>query len=315
MEEFSTPILFLVFNRPETTAVVFEEIKRIKPKYLFVACDGPREGVSGESETVESVKKLITENINWECEVKTLFRDKNLGCKIAVSSALDWFFGQVEEGIILEDDCLPDQSFFYYCQALLEKFRYDDRVMHIGGNNFQDGIKRGNDSYYFSIFNHIWGWATWRRAWKYYDLTMRDYPEFEKQKKIFTIFNKLGEQIYWQKIFKNMFAGKINTWDYAWFFSCLLHGGLSCTPNVNLVSNIGLNNSATHFSLRDDLCLSRQSISFPLTHPVNFVANREADSYTDKRFFKTGLLRVVSVSIIDYLGIKNSLKKIILKFK
>lgn len=313
MELFSTPVLFLVFNRIETTVLVFDKIKKIKPKYLFVASDGPRVGVVGEKDVVEKVRKFILDSVDWECEVKTLFNDNNLGCKIAVSSAINWFFNEVEEGIILEDDCLPNLSFFLYCEELLKKYRFDNRVMHISGNNFQNGVKRGDGSYYFSVFNHIWGWATWRRAWKFYDLSMSKYPEFEKNNLIKKNFNNIGERIYWKRIFKEMYENKINTWDYAWFFSCLINSGVTCAPNVNLVSNIGINNNPTHFSLRKDLSLSSQALQFPLVHPSDFNVNAIADEYTDRHFYKANFFRVILVIIVNFFGLKNFLKKIFKK--
>ena len=161
MGEFKleTPVLFLVFNRPDTTAQVFEAIRQAKPPRLYVASDGAREDKEGELEKVKQVREIVSQ-VDWNCEVKTLFRDKNLGCKIAVSSAIDWFFEQEEMGIILEDDCLPHPTFFRFCQELLERYRDDERIGMISGNNFQFGRKCTDYSYYFSMYSHIWGWAS-----------------------------------------------------------------------------------------------------------------------------------------------------------
>jgi len=232
-----TPVLFLIFNRPDTTQQVFNSIKKAKPKQLFVAADGPREKKEGEKEKCEQARKVI-EQVNWDCEVKTLFRDRNLGCKIGVSSAINWFFENVEEGIILEDDCLPSQSFFWFCQELLEHYRNDTRVMHISGNNFQFGRKIGNASYYFSIFGLIWGWATWKRAWRYYDVKMKTYSQFKDEGQIKNIFYNKKMQHYYKKIFDKVYKEKIDTWDYQWLYSRLLNQGISIHPNVNLVQNI-----------------------------------------------------------------------------
>ena len=163
-----SPILFLIFNRPETTKKVFSAIKEVQPPRLYIAADGPRSEQPDEADHCELARTIATK-VDWDCEVKTLFRDQNLGIRIAVSQAIDWFFEQEPEGIILEDDCLPDQSFFWFCKELLEKYRNDTRIMHIGGTNFQFGKNRTNYSYYFSRYAHIWGWASWRRAWEYYD--------------------------------------------------------------------------------------------------------------------------------------------------
>ena len=176
---FQTPILFLIFNRPDTTKLVFESIKRIKPAKLYIAADGARKHKVGEDLLCKETRSII-DLIDWECEIKTLLRTENLGCKIAVSSAIDWFFENEEQGIILEDDCLPNESFFNFCEQLLNQFKENKEIMHISGNNFQDGITRGDGSFYFSKYNHIWGWATWKRAWKLYNVKL----EIEDKKEI-----------------------------------------------------------------------------------------------------------------------------------
>lgn len=277
MSKFRTPVLFLIFNRPDATQRVFDEIKKAKPLRLYVAADGPRSNKEGESDRCEETRKIIRQ-VDWECEVATLFREENLGCKKAVSSAIDWFFGQEEEGIILEDDCLPDPSFFGYCQELLEKYRDDDRVMMISGDNFQDGAMRGDGSYYFSKNVHIWGWASWRRAWNKYDVTMRSYPEFRKQGRIESVFQGKILQQYWLSIFDSVFSGKIDTWDYQWVYAVWANGSLSIIPNVNLISNIGFRNDATHtrgteseFANMDTKALGA------INHPRFVMQDRRAD--------------------------------------
>jgi len=174
----TTPVLFIVFNRLDTTKQVFEEIKKAKPQKLFIAADGPRN--FQEKNKTDVVRKYILENINWKCEVKTLFREKNLGCKYAVAGAIDWFFDNVEQGIILEDDCLPSQSFFKFCQEMLEKYKDDERVMHISGTNVE-GISKIDQDYFFAINFNVWGWATWKRAWKLYDINVTHWPRFLKE--------------------------------------------------------------------------------------------------------------------------------------
>ena len=186
-ELFTTPILFMIFNRPDTTARVFERIRGIKPSRLFVSADGPRLQKPDEAEQCIQARAVI-QKIDWECEVKTKFSDKNQGCKMGVNSAINWFFEHVDEGIILEDDCLPDISFFPFCQTLLELYRNDERIMHIGGSNFQDGKLRDDGSYFFSGINHIWGWATWKRAWKQYDVQIRSLPSLRNNEIFRTVF-------------------------------------------------------------------------------------------------------------------------------
>ncbi len=239
------PVLFLIFNRPDTTARVFEMIAKVKPRRLFIAADGPREDKEGEAETCQAVRDIATQ-IDWDCEVKTLFRAQNLGCKKAISSAINWFFEQVEEGIILEDDCLPSESFFPFCAELLERYRDDSRVMMISGNNFQDGIQRGDASYYFSAVPWIWGWATWRRAWRQYDMSMRTFPSMVRDRMMQSLSRDEAVQQYRLRCFIPTYEGEIDTWDYQWIYSILVNHGLSICPQVNLVQNIGFSSDATH---------------------------------------------------------------------
>ena len=283
----TSPILFLIFNRPETTRHVFSAIRQAKPPRLYIAADGPRKGRKNEKKLCQEVKK-ITAEVDWPCKVKTLFRDKNLGCRHAVSSAIDWFFEHEEQGIILEDDCLPSQSFFGYCQELLEYYKHDSRIMVISGNNFQQKRTVNQDSYYFSRYNHCWGWATWRRAWKYYDNNMQLWPTFKKNNGLeaWADGNKLFIR-YWTKIFNDVSANKIDSWAYIWTFSCWTQGGLTCLPKVNLVKNIGFGEHATHTTQKnktfDNQYLS--DIDLPLQHPSIIVRNISADRFTDKNHF------------------------------
>ena len=278
----TTPVLFLIFNRPDTTQKVFNAIKQAKPKQLFVAADGPREDKEGEKEKCEQTRKLI-EQVDWDCKVKTLFRDKNLGCKIAPSSSIDWFFENVKEGIILEDDCLPSQGFFWFCQELLKKYRNDTRIMIISGNNFQFGRIRGKGSYYFSKYGSTWGWATWRRAWKHYDVNMKNFEEFKKEAQINNIFPIKQQQKYWTKIFQSVYDGKIDTWDYQWAYSRFINNGLSVTPNVNLISNIGFGSNSTHTKDKSSIFSEMEAREITdIIHPNFVLADQEADLLISK---------------------------------
>ena len=281
----TTPVLFLIFNRPDTTQKVFNAVRQAKPKKLFVAADGPREDRKGEKEKCEQARRII-EQVDWDCEVKTLFRDKNLGCKIAVSSAIDWFFENVEEGIILEDDCLPSQSFFWFCQELLEHYRNDTRIMHISGNNFQFGHKRGEGTYYFSKYSHIWGWATWRRGWKCFDVNMKSFEEFKREGQINNIFRIKQQQKYWVKVFQKTYDSEIDSWGYIWTYICFTNNGLCVLPNVNLVSNIGFGPESTHTKGNDSIFsqMEVEEIS-EIVHPEFLLADQEADLLTSKLCF------------------------------
>lgn len=285
-KNLDTPILFLIFNRPDVTVRVFAEIRVAQPKQLFIAADGPRVGKEGEAELCDETRKLVMEQIDWECDVKTLFREDNLGCRRAVSGAISWFFDNVEEGIVLEDDCLPDPSFFSYCSELLERYRNDERVMMISGDNFQRGQKRGVASYYFSKIPHIWGWASWKRAWQHYTVDMGDYEEFKSQGQIADVFNTVGEQQFWLTNFSMVAEQNMDTWDFQWVYAIMRNSGLCIAPNVNLVSNIGFGDSATRTTNGKDpnANLPTQSIG-EIVHPKHVLVNRAADLFTARETF------------------------------
>lgn len=286
---FTTPILFVIFNRPDTTKIVFEEIRKLKPTNLFIAADGPRKDNLYDKEGCRLAREVVS-NVDWLCEIKTLYREKNMGCKYAVSSAFDWFFDNVEEGIILEDDDLPDQSFFYFCRELLERYRNNPKIMHISGNNFQHKNKQFKcaDSYYFSNISHIWGWATWRRAWKHYDVELKEWPVVKEKKILNRVFQNNAVTFMWAKTFQKYYDRKINSYDGQWVFACLFHNGLCINPSVNLVSNIGFGNNATHTnssSNNEFANLPANKIDFPLIHPEKIEMNQIADGYTLKYLF------------------------------
>lgn len=280
-----TAVLFLVFNRPDTTRQVFEAIRQARPPRLYVAADGPRPNRPGEAERCAEVRRIAT-NVDWPCEVKTLFRSENLGCKQAVSSAITWFFEQEEEGIILEDDCLPNQSFFWFCEELLGRYREDQRIFVITGNNFQDGRKRGEASYYFSKYNHVWGWASWRRCWQHYCGDIDFWPAWRKSSAWLALMQDKVERRYWEKIFDAVYLDKIDTWDYQWAASIWFKGGLTATPNVNLVSNIGFGADATHTKSEMSELANRPTLSLgEISHPSEVAQDLAADSYVFDHVF------------------------------
>ena len=244
---FFTPILFLVFNRPENTRIVFNEIKKIKPSKLYIAADGPRQDNENDKINCQEVRRIIDASIDWDCEVKKLYRDENLGCKKAVSSAITWFFENEEKGIILEDDCLPDESFFWFCSKLLEKYKYNEQIMMISGMNYLIDEKINiKESYFFSKYFPIWGWATWKRAWSLYDINMKDWDELKYYKYFKNIYRNERMAIYLKTMFQETYDNKIDTWDVQWVFTCLKNDGLSIIPKYNLISNIGI--TGTHFN-------------------------------------------------------------------
>ncbi len=279
---FKTPILFLIFNRPEVTQKVFEEIKKQKPKYLFVAADGPRPNFEEDIEKCKVCREIVLNNIDWDCEVKTLFRDDNLGCGRGVSQAISWFFENVEQGIILEDDCLPHPDFFRYCETLLNKYKDDENVYAISGDNFQSGIQRGNASYFFSKYVFVWGWASWRRAWRNYDFNLTNLDEFKKKDLIRIIDDRKEFKDYWYAIFDKVERKQIDTWDYQWVFAIWNNGGIATVPNMNLISNIGFGNDATHTTGSSPLSnIPTKDIGI-IKHPKKMGVDQIADRYTSK---------------------------------
>jgi hypothetical protein len=282
--QFNTPVVFIIFNRPQTTQKVFEVIRQVQPPKLFVIADGPRSQQPEDLQKCAATREII-DQIDWDCEVFKNYSEINLGCRQRVSSGLNWVFQQVEAAIILEDDCLPHPSFFQFCEELLEKYRHTENIFVISGNNFQLGQKRTSNSYYFSRYNHLWGWATWRRAWQYYDNRMEQWLP-AKQNNLLSQFFSTPEAIqYWSSRFQANYNG-FNSWGYAWTFACWYHQSLTILPAVNLVSNIGFGIEATHTQTIDFVAnLPTAAMQFPLKHPQEINRHIEADDFTEKTLF------------------------------
>jgi hypothetical protein len=295
--KLNTAVLLVIFNRPETTRQVFQAIRKAKPPRLYIAADGPRKEKPGEREKCEECRGIARE-VDWDCEVRTLFRKENLNCGRGPASAFSWFFENEEEGIILEDDCLPSQSFFWFCQELLERYRHDNRIMHIGGNNFLNGWQKDGDySYYFSQSGHIWGWATWRRAWHKFDYDMTLYQKLKKNNYFTNFFLNQLEMIYRLRKFDKTFSGKhVDWWDYQWDFARYIHSGLAIVPETNLVKNIGFGEGATHTQNSDirSAKMNAEDIEFPLHHPPFMIR----DFISDKRYFRSFIKEVAFSKLI-----------------
>lgn len=301
-DKLTKPLLFLVFNRIDTTKKVFEAIKRAKPEKLYIASDGPRESVEGEREKVDQVRNFLSENIDWACEVKTKFRAQNLGCKYSVAGAIDWFFQHEESGIILEDDCLPNESFFKFCDTLLDQYKEDKRVWHIAGNNFHKGWKRNpEEDYYYSYYGSIWGWATWRDRWEKYDVEMESYQQEEGEKNMENLFGNKKEAAFRITSFNTIKNG-LDTWDYQWVYTRLANSGLSIVPNENLVRNLGFGSDATHTMEEDNdrANMEVNELTFPLRRPKHLIR----DKASDDKFFST-------LSEPKIKALKRKIKKIL----
>lgn len=303
LKPLNTAVLFLVFNRLEKTKLVFESIRKAKPPRLYVASDGARLQVKGEFEKVMSVRSFIQENVDWPCKVEFLFRNENFGCKYAVSEAINWFFRNESKGIILEDDCLPSHSFFWYCEELLDKYENDSRIWHIDGSNFIGNTVPFDASYDFSCYPLIWGWASWSRAWKFYDFELNDF-DFLNKNKYFNFFLEsfiAGE--YWKERFIEVKYKNLDTWDYQWIYTIWKNSGLTICPSVNMIKNIGFDLEATHTknsnNLFDNMC--NEDISFPLKSPKSISRNFLRDAVLSKirfgitfpRYLKNLVLRKI----------------------
>jgi len=269
----NTPILLLIFNRPEYTAVVFEKIRQQKPSKLYIAADGPRKDKDGENELCDLTKRSVIEKIDWDCQVQTLFREENLGCGKAVSGAITWFFSHEEEGIILEDDCVPNESFFFFCAALLEHYRNNLKIMHISGTNLNDNIIRDNTTYHFSKYALSWGWATWKRAWNGYNFELKDTKFYNKQ--IETAFRDPFERRFWKTVLKSV--NNIDTWDYQWMFAIWRANGLCVNTNYNFVLNIGFGESATHTTYTNPYIDLKTEAITSIIHPKKIERSKKGE--------------------------------------
>jgi|WetSurMetagenome_2_1015567.scaffolds.fasta_scaffold02779_2 hypothetical protein len=279
-EALQTPVALFVFKRPDTTRRVFEAISKVRPARLLLIADGPRQDKEGEAEACRQVRDIVT-RVDWPCEVFKNFSESNLGCQERMISGLNWVFSLVEEAIILEDDCLPDLSFFPFCQELLEKYRGDSRIAYISGDNLVHRYTKIADSYFFSRIGGIWGWATWRSEWQRYDRNLRDWPKLREEKILAEVFDQPEAVTLWTNIFNLMHENRgPNTWDYQWVYTNLTNNSLSIVPKVNLVANIGFGEGATHTTKVDPrFTISAHSIELPLKHPSSFIPLRSLDRF------------------------------------
>ena len=292
--ELAPPVLLIVFNRPHLTRRVLEAVRRARPVRLYVAADGPRPNQPTDAIRCGLTRAVVTNGGPWPCAVRTLFRDDNLGCGLGPASAISWFFMHETEGIILEDDCLPTPDFFRFCGELLRHHRHDTRVMHISGNNLtqeaQEPVAPGADSYHFSGRVRSWGWASWRRAWQHFDFDLALLPELRRRGALSHVYPSLLERQYWLRKFEAVRTGPqpAHIWDYQWHFAVAAHGGLTIIPAVNLVTNIGFGEDATHtFDAHDQFAHPVvYRLPFPLHHPPVVLR----DARRDQRHFREHLM-------------------------
>lgn len=301
----NVPLLFLVFNRPIHTRQAFNEIRKIKPRHFYIGADGPREGSTDDETNCEEVRRIVSE-IDWECDPRFLFNDRNLGTKMAVSGAINWFFRNVEAGIIMEDDCIPDPTFYSFASEMLDRYRDDVKVMHINGTNFLKGKRIVTDSsYYFSNFCHVWGWASWRRAWDRYDVGMKDFQSTKKEELIKSISNDIKVGEYWYSCLEAVYSGKVDTWDYQWYYAFWKNHGCAITPSMNMVSNIGFDSAGTRtVSKYNRFSKMRRFPMKEIIHPDSIAKNLQADQYASMQKFKE-----LTPSLLEKLHYKWNLVK------
>lgn len=275
-----SPVLYIAFNRPDLTAITFEQLRRQRPSVLYVAADAARPSRSGESDACQQVRDMV-QQVDWPCESHYLFAENNMGCGRRISSAVTHVLQSHETVIVLEDDCVVEPSFFGYCEQLLEYYRDDTRIGTISGDNFQQGARRSDASYYFSKYPHCWGWATWRRAWKHFSLELTNWPALRSQNTLHHFCDEGRELDYWNWTFDQVHAKKVDSWALPWTLCCWLQNFLHVLPEVNLVSNIGFDAQGTHTTRKASFA---ELPTFPigdLVHPRDMYRHREADQFAD----------------------------------
>lgn len=283
------PILFIIFNKREETKRVFNVIRSQQPKQLFIAADGPRVDKEGEVNTCQYVREWVLGQIDWECEVNTRFLDQNIGCGRGPSKAISWFFEHVNEGIILEDDCLPNEAFFRFSAELLERYRNDSKISIISGNNFQpvQPMQLGAD-YYFSLFPSTNGWATWKRSWDAYEYHIASWPTLDQKRFLNSLFREKKYQLFWKQLFDWAYEKKPDdTWDIQFHYHCMKRNQLAVIPAANLISNIGYGPDATHSKDPTNYFANvpTHDLAFPVRHPSKIQRNYEADEFIQNTLF------------------------------
>ncbi len=277
-----TPIVFLIFNRPDCTARVFAEIRKARPRQLLVVADGPRMGHATDEANCAHTRRIIDECVDWPCEVLRNYSAKNLGCAERVASGLNWAFSLMEEVIVIEDDCLPDPTFFGFCEELLARYRYDSRIGQICGTPFILEKLERDTGYIFSRYGPIWGWASWRRAWRSYDLRLNDWPALRSRGELASVIHNRGELRWRTRLYDSLHAGPPGTWDYQWGYAKITQSMLSVIPCQNLISNIGFGSDATH-PTKNDGGIPLRSVRLPLSHPKWVLPDAAFDAVFSKR--------------------------------
>lgn len=302
MDVFNVPVLVVIFNRPDLARALFNSLEKVKPEKLYVAADGPREDNENDALLCEETRKVF-DNIPWECEVKYLYREKNIGCGVGVSSAITWLFENESMGIILEDDCLPHSSFFRYCEELLHYFKDDERIFSINGFNPLGNNKELKESFAYIDYNLSWGWASWSRAWKHFAFELDSDAEMKSVLKNH-FKNDFISRRSWFKHLKQATNGKI--WDYQWLYSSWKGGGIHIMPAVSLTENNGFRADGTNYSADDRYSkIKHKEMLFPLKFPKEVKINKKINPIIKRERFGNYLPYFIMPFIKKHLKIKN----------
>ena len=281
MSKCVTPVLIITFQRSALLRRLIDALRPVSPQNLFISCDGPRQSCIDDLPRIAAVHAIIENDIDWPCNLHCHFSETNLGCSLGPITAINWFFNQVEHGIILEEDCIPNPDFLLYCTELIERHKHDQRIWCISGNSYLPSPPVAPASYFFSRYTLTWGWATWRDRWQQFDLLLLRWPALRDSGLFQQLFEDRYEADYWAEIFERTYRREepITWWDYQWFFAALSRGALTAMPVRNLVSNIGFGEGATH-TLNPDTPIHPALPLGPITHPDFVVRHRDADTYT-----------------------------------
>jgi hypothetical protein len=314
-DPFTVPILLITYKRADTTRKVINTLREIRPSAVYFAANAPNPANPADPPLCQEVRDLVNE-IDWPCNVTPLFREKHLNARESISSSITWFFENVEAGIILEDDCVCDVSFFHYCAENLERYRNDEEIMQISATNFNPGYEGKGVSYYFSRYALIWGWATWRRAWRHFDLSMRKIDKDSLRNRLQELFPRRQETTFWLAMYDYLKSGKIDTWDGQWVIAVFMNDGLCITPRVNLIQNLGFDATATNTSGTHDVVeqMTAGNLELPLSHPAEKVCDQAADIWVGDNVFKvtrshrTGHLKLRLATLMP-VGLKKFIKR------
>lgn len=294
IKELRSPVALALFSRPDMTARLLDSVREAKPKRLLVFADGPRPGVDGEAELCAETRAVL-DRVDWPCEVQTNLAEANMGSRRRLETGLDWVFSQTEEAIVIEDDCLPEQTFYPYCDELLARYRDDERVFAISGDDFRYRPELPAESYIFSRYPLIWGWATWGRAWRRHDPTLARWPHLREEGWLEDFLGDANAAVYWGHRFDQVHAGGLS-WDIGWLFTCWADQGLTALPTVNLVTNLGFRGDATHTVPLDEhrspfAAIPTEPIAFPLAGPEEVARDQETDDFIEDVVFSGNLQR------------------------